>query len=87
MSNSSSSSSSSSVASSPIGAALQSGKFKTVMCEHIAKQGVCPRGFSCGFAHSHSEMIAARESDPKYKSSLCQTYKNTGSCSKAKIPN
>jgi hypothetical protein len=41
-------------ASSSVGQALQSGKFKTVMCDNIMDQGVCPRGFACGFAHSQA---------------------------------
>ena len=71
--------------SSGVGKDLQSGKFKTVMCDNIMKQGNCPRGFNCGFAHSQAELIAARESDPKYKTSLCENWKQTKNCPKGSM--
>ncbi|KAJ8599672.1 hypothetical protein CTAYLR_004716 [Chrysophaeum taylorii] len=31
-------------------------RYKTRMCRHVARGGRCPRGTSCGFAHSESEL-------------------------------
>merc|ERR1719384_2852105 len=55
-------------------------KYKTSMCTVFMEQGFCPRGETCGFAHSAKQLLEAQARDPKYKTAICEAWKSTGTC-------
>ncbi|KAA0200368.1 hypothetical protein FBUS_06306 [Fasciolopsis buskii] len=55
--------------------------FKTKLCHEFTVNGICPRGYSCQFAHGIGELRDPRN-HPLYKTTECQNYYITGQCNR-----
>ncbi|KAL3320377.1 hypothetical protein Ciccas_000937 [Cichlidogyrus casuarinus] len=59
--------------------AIYNARYKTQLCVHFDRNGKCPLGVNCHFAHGQQELGMAHE-HPKYKTRPCKNYYETGFC-------
>jgi hypothetical protein len=53
--------------------------YKTELCKHWEKEGACPYGDKCQFAHGRNQLRFVVRSK-KYKTKRCKTFWSTGHC-------
>ncbi|EGT41325.1 CBN-MEX-1 protein [Caenorhabditis brenneri] len=58
--------------------------FKTALCDAFKRNGSCPYGESCRFAHGENELRMPSQprgkAHPKYKTQLCDKFSTYGQC-------
>ncbi|ORX72279.1 hypothetical protein DL89DRAFT_216496, partial [Linderina pennispora] len=54
--------------------------YKTKMCDKYQRDGECPYGIKCVFAHGEHELRSREPANPLYKTQMCQRFTELGEC-------